>query len=193
MSVTLTSRLDAVNVILGAAGESPVGSVTGTTADAAAADGIIQEISREMQSEGWHFNTETDVPFTPDSDGFINLPSSVLNIDVDGLAFPNIDPVQRGSKLYDKAARSYVFTTPIKAEVIYMLEFEDLPEAARRYVAVKSARVFHDRYIGSEVEHRFTADDESRSRAVLDALNMDNQDANIFTGNPLFAQWLRRQ
>ncbi len=136
----LSSRLDAVNTILGAAGESPVSSVTGSTADAAAANAIVDEISREVQSEGWHFNTETGVPLAPDSNGNILLPENVLQIDCDRFAYPDVDVVQRGSKLYDKIARSYVFSKAIAGEIIYLLAFEELPEAARRFIIVKAAR-----------------------------------------------------
>lgn len=189
----LTSRLDAVNIILSASGENPVSALNNTTADAANADSILEEVLRDVQSVGFHFNTENDFPLTPDNDGKIILPSNVAKVDVDSWEFPDVDVVQRGSNLYDKVSHSFVFTKPLKAEVVFILPFEDLPEQARRYIAVRAARIFHDRFVGSEVEHKFTADDELQARTNLNKSNLENADPNIFRDNPTFAWRLARR
>lgn len=188
----MTSRLDAVNTILTACGESPVNDLTGSTADTANAETVLDEVLRDVQSEGWHFNTEDEVPLTPNGSGLIDLPANVAKIDLSASDTSEVDIVQRGTRLYDRKARSYVFTRPIKAEVVYMLPFEELPEAARRYIAVRAARIFHDRFVGSETTHRFTEEDELRSRMTLTASDLDNADVNIFASNPNF-WWLRRR
>ena len=192
MSLSLTSRLDAVNTILTASGESPVSSLSDTTADSANAESVLTEVLRDVQSEGWHFNTEKDVPFTPDSTKEITLPANIAQIDLSQSDSSQVDLVQRGVRLYDRKARSYKFQRVVKCDVVYLLPFEELPETARRYVAVRAARVFHDRFIGSETAHRFTAEDEYRSRAALSAANTSNEDCNIFTSNPLFWKLRRR-
>lgn len=190
----LTSRLDAVNVILTSCGESPVSSLSGSTADAANADVILGETLLSVQSKGWHFNTESDVPLTPDGDGFIALPSNCLRIDADPVEYSSIDIVQRGLRLYDRTARSYVFTAPIKAEIVYALPFEELPEAARRYISIRASRIFHDRFVGSETEHAFSEKDELEARASLNESNLDTASTNLFTANPRFAsKFLRRR
>lgn len=191
-SLSLTSRLDAVNVILTSIGESPVDSLSGTTADAQSAASVLDELTREVQSEGWHFNTENEVPFTPDGSGNINLPDTILRFEVDRLDRMTVEPVQRGLKLYDRKARSYVFSRPIKASVVYLLPFEELPEAARRYVTVRAARVFHDRFVGSETQHRFTQEDELRARMTLESADLDTSNVNFFSADPAFQRALRR-
>lgn len=191
-SPALTTRLDAVNTILTSCGEQPVSVLSNTTADAANAAALLDEVSREVQAEGWHFNTEKDVPLTPDSSKLINLPDNAIKVDVDPFAYPAIDPVQRGTKLYDRAARSYEFSSPIKAEVVYALPFEELPEQARRYIATKAARVFYARFVGETGGVSFTAQDEAAARASLVKSNLANADINFFRSNPLLAWRLRR-
>lgn len=190
---SLTSRLDAVNTVLTASGESPVSSLTGTTADAANADAIIEEVLRDVQSEGWHFNTEKDVPLVPDVSKNITLPPNVISVDVSTIDFPKLDVVQRGNRLYDKASRSFAFDAPIKAEIVYLLPFEEIPEPARRYVAIRAARVFHDRFVGDARIHSFTSEDEQRARISLTSSNASNADANIFKDSPWTRAMLRRR
>lgn len=191
---TLTTKLEAVNVILSAAGEQPVTSLTGTTADAANAESILDEVSRAVQSPGYHFNTDKEVPFVPDNTTKeITLPSNILKIDADVYDFSDVDVVQRGAKLYDRKNRTYQFKRTIKADVVYLLPFEELTEAARRYIAVRSARVFHDRFVGSQEQHRFTSEDEYTAKQDFVSANLQNQDANIFRSNPrMLASVLRR-
>jgi hypothetical protein len=58
MALTPTTKLEAVNVCLTNIGEAPVASLTGLQVDAQVASSIIDEVSREVQSNGWHWNTE---------------------------------------------------------------------------------------------------------------------------------------
>jgi hypothetical protein len=189
---TLSTRLEAVNTILSAAGEAPVSSLAGTTADAANADNILQETLVAVQSEGWHFNTEKDVPLVPASDKTITLPANTLKVDIDRYRYPN-EVAQRGLRLYDRTARSYTFTSPLSVEIVYALPWEELPEHARRYITLRAARIFHDRFIGSESAHTFTERDETQARLSLTSADLDASNTNLFTGNPQFAALLSRR
>jgi hypothetical protein len=187
----LTSRLDAVNTILTASGESPVSSLAGTTVDTANAESVLDEVLRDVQTEGWHFNTEKEVSLSPDGSSLINLPTNVAKIDLSDVDTSDVDIVQRGTRLYDRKGHTYEFEATIKADIVYLLPFEELPEAARRFIVVRAARIFHDRFVGSETTHRFTEQDELRARVALVSANVDNEDANIFTSNPRF--WYPRR
>ena len=59
MAMTTTTKLMAVNTILSTVGEAPVNNLTAVTADVRIAESVLDEVSREVQSAGWHFNTET--------------------------------------------------------------------------------------------------------------------------------------
>ena len=65
MTTTVTSKLEAVNTMLTAIGESPVNTITSsTTTDVSIALQILDNVSREVQSVGWHFNTDTNYLLT---------------------------------------------------------------------------------------------------------------------------------
>jgi hypothetical protein len=181
MPLTKTTPLSAVNTIIGAVGEAPVSSLTNSTADAVIAQNVLEEVSREVQTKGWNFNTDEDVPITPSSpDGFLYLPATALAVDVDASAYPDVNLVQRGEKFYDTWNRTFVFTKAYKARIVYFLEFTDLPEAARRYITVRAARIFHDRYVGSSEQHRFSAEEEASAYALMSDFELESGDYNIF-------------
>lgn len=190
MALRLTTRLDAVNTMLGTIGESPINTLTGTTADAAVAQTILEEVSREVQSAGWKFNTEYDVTFTRTTDGKIPIGNNILRFDVDPLCYSSIEPVERGAYLYDLTGHTFVFTQDIKAEVVYLLEFEELPEPARYYVTIRASRKFQARYVGSQELEGFTLRDETYALANLQDAHATSGDYTIFqnydAARPLF-------
>ena len=61
-----------------------------------------------------------------------------------------------------------------------MLDFEDLPEVAKRFITIRAARIFLDRTVGSTTLHGFTEKDEARSLAELKEMDGEGQDFNIF-------------
>ena len=58
---TSMTELEAVNVLLTTIGEQPINSFWNQTTDVTIARQVLNEVNREVQSQGWHFNTETDV------------------------------------------------------------------------------------------------------------------------------------
>ena len=53
-----TSKLKAVNILLSVIGEAPVNNLTPPlTGDASLAERVLDEISTEVQSSGWSWNT----------------------------------------------------------------------------------------------------------------------------------------
>jgi len=64
--------------------------------------------------------------------------------------------------------------------LIYLLDFDKLPEQARRYITIRSARVFHDRTLGANTLHKFSSEDEARSLSVMKQAEMQTGDNTIF-------------
>ena len=183
MALTLTSKLNAVNTMLSNIGEPPINALEGEIpADAVISKNLLDEISREVQSVGWHFNTERDVVLTPDSSNLITLSSNVVRVDLEPINSSSHDIVQRGSKLYDRKNLTFEFSSTLKAVVVYLLDWDDTPEPARRYITMRSARILSDRMIGDEKSHarRVTDLDEMRALAGLREFEMDTNDHNIF-------------
>lgn len=175
-----TTRLQAVNTMLSAIGEPPINSLSSQRADSNIAEQILDEVSREVQSYGWHFNSEYGVTLSPDTNGYIYVSENIVRVDTDPNKYVDLDIVQRGDRLYDKVSNSYVFGGSIDVNQIVMLEFEDLPEPARRYIMVRAARIFGDRMIGSEKHHMFNGQDEMMALAKMREFENDTADYSIF-------------
>lgn len=185
MALTLTSELDAVNTMLGTIGESPISSLDGATGvvDAVTARQVLKEISIQVQEEGWHFNTEKNYELTPDLDnGYIYIPSNCCEVDAMG-DDRLVDVAIRGTRLYDKQNHTFVFSKSLKCEMVLLLDWEDLPQAARHYIMIRAARVFQQRVVGSDTLNGFTQQDEARARSTIERYESKTADHNILTGN----------
>jgi hypothetical protein len=175
-----TTKLQAVNTMLSVIGEPPINTLSSQRADSVLSVQILDEISREIQSYGWHFNTEDGVTLTPDSNGYIYIADNVARVDLDMNQYSELDIVMRGNRLYERVSNSYVFYAAILITRIVMLDFEELPEPARRYIMIRAARTFGDRMIGSEKHHLFTGQDEVAAMAKMSEYETDTGDYSIF-------------
>lgn len=176
--LTKTTQLEAINTMLSAIGEPPVNSLSSQRADSLIATQILNEVSREVQSYGWHFNIEYKVVMTPDSSGFLYISENVARVDTD--PSQELDIIIRGNRLYNKVTNSYVFTSSITVTRIVMLDFEEIPEPARRYIMIRAARIFMDRMVGSEKHHMFNLQDEVMALGKMREYEMDTADYSIF-------------
>ena len=185
MTVAATTELEAINIMLAAIAEAPINSLTGTLpVDAVTARSTLAEFNKEIQSEGWSFNTETDVTLTRDGSNQISLPANVLRVDANIHQHPTIDPIQRGLKLYDRQNNKYEFDEDLICTVVYFREFDEIPEQARRYINIKAARVFVDRLVGDQGLRTYTEQDETRARTILTETDYANADHNLLRGDP---------
>ena len=185
MAVAATTELEAINIMLAAIGEAPINSLTDTLpVDARTAQNTLTEVNKEVQSEGWSFNTEIDVTLTRDGSNQINLPINVLRVDANIHQHPTIDPIQRGLKLYDRQNNKYEFDEDLICTVVYYRDFIELTEQARRYINIKAARIFVDRLIGDQGLRTYTQEDETRARAILTESDYANADHNLLRGDP---------
>jgi len=180
LPVVATTELEAVNTMLTTIGESPVNTISESTADTRIAYIILGEVNRATQIRGWHWNTESDVTLTPDSvTKEITLGTDVVRVDVDERTYSNVDVIQRGTKLYDKKNHTYQFTSPLKAEVVYLRTFAEMPEQARYYIIVRSARLFQQRMIGDATGSAFSSEEETTALLALQNAEDETADYNI--------------
>jgi hypothetical protein len=179
---TLTTQLEAVNSMLGYIGEAPVTSISSPSTlpvSASTALTILDEVSREVQSEGWHFNTEYDVTLSPDSGNSnkIVLSTDVIEADV---VDHSADIVPRGLTLYDRKNNTTAFTKDIKVSLIRLLDWDSLPELARRYITLRSSRTLQARIVGSRELEALIARDEFTAKARLEEFDSRTSDRTIF-------------
>lgn len=184
-TTTLTTELQAINAMLRTIGESPINTLSGSpTVDIANAKSDLDEVSREVQMEGWSFNREEDYTLSPDTyTQFINLPANCLKVDTSGKDFTT-PAVQRGLRLYDPMKKTYQWAQSLNTRMILLLGFEELPQYARHYIMVKAARKFQTRQVGDQLLYGYTKKDEEDAKAAFDSAEADNDDYNILDGSP---------
>lgn len=174
---TLTSQLESVNVMLGHIGESPINSLTGSLpVSATTALAALNEVSKEIQSEGWHFNSEKNVILSPVG-GSITVPTDAVQVDADD---KSLDIVQRGSSLFDRTNNTSTFTKSIKVNLMRLLDWDSLPEEARRYITLRASRIFQGRVVGSRELEALIARDEYQARSRLEESDYGGSDRTIF-------------
>lgn len=177
--LTPTNKLEAVNTMLTAIGNSPVSSLESGLVEAELAETILNATSREVQSQGWHFNREFDFPLVPSFSGEIVLPSNCLKVDTMTQG-TDLDLVQRGQRLYNRKEHTYKVGKTVNADIVLFLDFTELPEIARNYIVIKATRVFQDRVLGSDTLHGFQKQDEELARIAFMELEADTADYSIF-------------
>lgn len=169
---TKMTELEAVNVMLTTIGEAPVNTLTGNqVTDVTIAQQVLNEVNREVQSQGWYFNTENGVTLTPDNNKHILPPADTARIDS-----RDYNIVIREDKLFDLDDFSYEFGGSIKVNIVYYQDFSVLPDAAKRYIAARAARIYADRLLNSETIHAMTLRDEQK--ALVDLRQFEEETAD---------------
>lgn len=138
----MMSQLDAVNQMLLAIGSGVTTSITGNTnRDVAACRDILKRARVRVCSEGWNFNTEADIAMAPNPDtGEITLPGDTLHVDESSERYQaDLDLVQRGSRLYNREGNTYTFSKTVYIDRVFEMDWDDLPEVARHYIAAIAA------------------------------------------------------
>lgn len=177
---TVTSKLEAVNTMLTSIGESPVNTITSsTTTDVSIAVQILNNVSREIQSIGWHFNTDTNYKLSKNTSNEVVLPANCLRVD-NSNQDADLDLVERNRKLWDRENHTYTITQDVRVNITWLLEFTEIPETARRYITIRAARIFQDRMLASDTLHKFHQVDEIQALAALKEQEGDTRDHSIF-------------
>ena len=100
--IATDTELSAVNSILGSIGQSPITTLNFQNPEISFIYNILNEVTKDLLNEGWHFNTEEDIKVSPDANGNITIPTNYLRYDIhDGQADRQLDVVKRNGKLYD--------------------------------------------------------------------------------------------
>lgn len=177
------TKLDAVNLMLASIGQSPVNTLSGTLPkDVNKAVVALDSALREVLTQGWSFNTDTQYEMAPSSSR-IAVPASALQIDPtfgeDYVPrYDSNDPA--GMYLYDRVTNTFnEFDKTIKVDIVWAFEFEQIPQHARQYIAAKAARKFQTGILASAILHQFTRDDESEAYATFRRVEKRQKKFNI--------------
>lgn len=204
-----TTELAAVNRLLSAIGEAPISDlVASTREDVSLAATLLREASIEVQSLGWKFNTEFGYEIAPSAtlawegtDGetdTLNVflpPSGLLSFRL------SAEPAQAGRDIIIRKSRTYesggnnvlVFYDRafnrdglpqstfefLYIDPTWLVEWEFLPESARRYIVLRAARQFTQQTLGSADIVGFTEQDEARALYALQLEQGDEEDISM--------------
>lgn len=192
MALTKTTKLQAINTMLSTVGEPPVNTLSSQRADSLIAQNILDEVMREVQSYGWQFNTSDNVEMVPEtSTGYIYVGDSIIRVDMDR-SYSNYDIVIRGNRLYNRVTNSYSFVETIKTTQVYLMDFEEMPEVAKRYCTIRAARIFQDRMVGSDKLHGFSLQDEIGALAKMSEYENEVGDYTIFDSPDVWRTFIRQ-
>ena len=183
----VSTELDAVNSILMSVGETPVNTLTVQSPEVAIAQKTLRQVCREIQAEGWSYNTENEYPIQLDTNNQCIIPNNVLQLDLNIFQHgKDYDVVRRSDngvmKVYDKKGHTFTFENCDKLyfDIVWMLDFEDLPQAFKDYVTIRASRVASNRMVNSQPSAKLLEADEALARASAIEYENRQADHNIF-------------
>ena len=142
-TIDTETELSAVNSILGAIGQSPVTAINKTNPEVGFIYNLLRDSNVEVQNEGWHFNTERHVTYTPDSNGKIAIGADIIKMDVtNGWVKRQYDVVKRSGNLYDKYDHTDDWSdhTEILLDITKLIPLEEVPSVFQRYIISRASR-----------------------------------------------------
>ena len=172
-TIDTETELSAVNAILGAIGQAPVTSIdTSNNPEVGFLYNILRDCNVDVQNEGWHFNTERHVKYTPDSsNNKIAIGNDILKMDVtDGWTKRNYDVVKRNGFLYDKLDHTddwSELSDGIDLDIVRLLSFEDLPSPFKRYIITKASVRAATQLVGNPQLVQMLQSQEALARATV--------------------------
>ena len=180
-----TQELPAINQILSSCGQAPVTTLDTTNPDVAIAYDTLLQVSREVQAEGWTFNKEYHIEFTPDTDDFIQIANNVLQIKLtDNAANREHDGIRRSGKLYDRQHHTFKWTnSTVECDVVWEFDWVDLPQPVQDFITARAATLVSQRIVGDTEQYQMLQQQEAFARAM--ALEYETQQGQFtFFGHP---------
>lgn len=183
-TISLDTELSAVNSILGSIGQSPVTSLDFTNPEISFIHNLLREVNVDVQNEGWSFNTEYHVTYSPDTNGYFVIPPNVIRFDVhDNQNIKTTNVVKRNGRLYDKYNHTDVFTADLDLDVVTLYEFSDLPSVFQRYITYRAAGRAAAQLVANPQLVQLLGTQEAQSRAACMEYECDQGD-HTFMGWP---------
>ena len=175
-----TQELPAINQILASCGQAPVTTLDQTNPDVAIAYDTLLQVSKEIQAEGWSFNKEHHVEFTPSADADtlnqILIPSNIIQIKLtENGTNIHYDGIRRSGKLYDRMHHRYEWPdhSTVECDVVYEFDWVDLPQPIQDYITAKAATLTAGKIVGDNQQYQRLQQQELVARAT--ALEYETQ------------------
>jgi len=191
-TISIDTELSAVNSILGAIGQAPITALntqTTTTSDSSQISenpeiamiyNLLRDANVDTQAEGWHFNTEYHVKFSPDADKKIAIGNDILSMDLhDNQARRHHNLVRRNGFLYDKIDHTDEFDGDIDLDVVRLYAFEDLPIPFRRFITYRAMTAAATQLVANPNLVRLLGQQAGLARAALQEYECNQGDFSM--------------
>jgi hypothetical protein len=177
-----STELDAVNQILSSVGQAPVTTLDLQNPEVAIVLTTLREVNKQVQSEGWMFNQERGYTLKPDSNTEeILYPTNALQVDTNQQEhLDDYDVVRRGNRLYDRLNHTYKFKKNIKADIVWLYPFDDVPPAIQDYITARAARMSAIKTVGEAQLSSLLQEQEMMTRATAIEYDCNQGDYTIF-------------
>ncbi len=177
-TIDTDTELSAVNSILGAIGQSPIsvlkdpttGVVTNENPEISFIYNLLRDSNVDVQSEGWHFNTEKHKEYNPDANDQIVIGSDVIKMDVaDGWSHRQYDVVKRDGFLYDKYDHTNLWPDVAKLylDITMLIPFESIPLVFQRYITYRASRMAATQLVANPQLVQLLQQQETLARAAV--------------------------
>lgn len=199
MNLTINTRLDAVNYIIGCIGLAPVDSEDEYNLDVAQAAQAMDNISRrtqDNQGRGWWFNREQNWKMSPDPvTKQVLVPNNTLSV----YYIDNMGRQQRmatrGRALYDTKQYRFDMSTFATSDgylnltLVTQLEFDDLPYTAKDAIATEAGVRFATSNEMDINRIKVLSTVAETAKFALDAEETSQRKNNAFNDNASMAQF----
>lgn len=196
MLITPSTKIESVNSMLSAVGEAPITNLDEDLAEAQIAVSILDEVSREVQSQGWTWNTERKKKFIISSNGEILLPVNTLKVEAvhgtSGLPDRSKRFTIRDRKLFDLVKHTAVFTYDQFIDRVYGLDFHELTESGRRFITLDATTRYMINILGADADLQQIQQQAQRTWVQLNWEEDAMSDSNMLTDEPLMSYTTER-
>jgi hypothetical protein len=183
--------------MLGSIGQTPVNTLDASgIPDVTRALRYLREALLDVQARGWSWNTDKNYELQPNPDGLIVIPTGALEVDPSDKSVTVVvrrNPNTDNLSLYNVDDQTFEFDEAVEVDIIWGFAFEDIPQAARTYVAIAASRKFQAQTVSSGVLDGFNQADEDAAWRRLDRMERRVRDTNSFRVNPEASRMLRRR
>jgi hypothetical protein len=170
---------NAINIALSVVGEQLIENdvpIEGIY-EAEVADLLIETTKTEILEEGWSFNTDENWEMLPDVNGYIVIPTTALRIDASST---DTNVIRKDGKLYDKDNQTYIFESSVECDVVWDVDFDDLPTIMKSYITLKASRILYQRLVGDADMLNILIKDEQEALLRVRNHEDDIKDVTIF-------------
>ena len=180
-TIDIDTELSAVNNILGAIGQSPLTTLNFDNPEIAFIYNLLRDANVDTQAEGWHFNTEKHVTYSPDANKHIVIGNDILSMDLhDNYTKRTSNLVRRNGRLYDKINHTDEFDGDISLDIVKLYSFEDLPIVFRRFITYRASAAAATQLVANPNLVKLLGNQAGLARAALQEYECNQGDHNMF-------------